>query len=137
MPLEIRRPEAIRPWQHVLEPLQGYLALAESLWQTPDLAGAYNFGPNTHEATTVRKVIERAQTVFGRGEVIFAEDIAGPHEAGWLALETAKARETLGIRSKWPLSETVDRTIAWYLAQLQGADARDLCEAEIDYYENH
>ncbi len=137
MPLEIRRPEAIRPWQHVLEPLQGYLTLAENLWLAPDLAGAYNFGPNTHEASTVRKVIERARITFGSGQVIYKEDLAGPHEAGWLALETAKTRETLGIRSKWPLSETVDRTIAWYVAQQQGANARDLCEAEIDYYEKY
>ncbi len=136
-PLEIRRPQAIRPWQHVLEPLHGYLTLAQKLWNAPKLAGSYNFGPQTHEAATVRKVIELARTAFGRGQVFFSEDIAGPHEAGWLALETAKAREMLGIRSKWQLSETVDRTIAWYLAQLEGADARALCEAEIDYYEKH
>jgi CDP-glucose 4,6-dehydratase len=133
-PLEIRRPQAIRPWQHVLEPVYGYLTLAEKLWQQPELAGAFNFGPHTHEAATVREVIEQARTAFGRGKTVFGEGNVGPHEAGWLALETAKARETLGISPQWPLVETVQRTMAWYRSQQHGADARSLCEAEIAAY---
>ena len=134
--LEIRRPEAIRPWQHVLEPLHGYLTLAEKLWQQPELAGAYNFGTHTHEVATVREVIEQARTAFGHGDVIYGNGNAGPHEAGWLALETAKVREILGISPKWSLAETVYRTMAWYQGQKQGADARTLCEAEIVAYES-
>ena len=137
IPLKIRSPQAIRPWQHVLEPLSGYLTLAQRLWQQPTLAGAYNFGPRTHEAATVREVIEQARTAFGRGEIIFCDGNAGPHEAGWLALESAKVRETLGISPQWPLAETIQRTMAWYRAQLQGADARSLCEAEITAYQAH
>ena len=133
--LEIRRPQAIRPWQHVLEPLHGYLMLAQKLWRQPELAGAYNFGPHTHETATVRTVIEQARTAFGRGEVVYSTYNTGPHEADWLALDTTKVRETLGISPKWCLAETVRRTMAWYLAQLQGADARSLCEAEIVAYE--
>jgi len=135
IPLEIRRPQSIRPWQHVLEPLNGYLTLAHKLWSRPELAGAYNFGPNTHEAATVRAVIERARTAFGQGDIIYGDGNTGPHEAGWLALETAKAREILGITPQWSLDEAVRRTIAWYRAQQQGADARCLCNAEIDAYE--
>jgi len=135
MPLEIRRPQAIRPWQHVLEPLAGYLTLAQKLWQHPELAGAFNFGPHTHEAATVREVIEQARTNYGRGEVIYSNSSTSPHEAGWLALETAKTRETLGIAPQWPLAETVKRTMGWYKAQNQGADARSLCEVEIAQYE--
>ena len=134
-PLEIRRPQAIRPWQHVLEPLHGYLILAQKLWYQPELAGAYNFGPHTHEAATVREVIEKARTAFGRGEVIYGDGKIGPHEAGWLALETSKVRETLGFSAKWGLVETVNRTMAWYLCQQQGADARSLCVTEIAAYE--
>ncbi len=133
-PLEIRRPQAIRPWQHVLEPLNGYLALAEKIWQRPDLAGAYNFGPHTHEAATVREVIEQARIAFGRGQTVFGDGNAGPHEAGWLALETAKTREILGASSQWNLAETVHRTMDWYRAQQEGHDARNLCEAEITAY---
>jgi len=134
-PLEIRRPEAIRPWQHVLEPLAAYLVLAEKLWQTPALAGAYNFGPATDEAATVRTVVQQAQTVFTAGEVIWGDGSQGPHEAGWLALEVAKARITLGVAPRWNLATSVQRTLAWYLQQAAGADARSLCLADIDAFE--
>lgn len=134
-PLEIRRPQAIRPWQHVLEPLAGYLLLAQKLWQQPEAAGAYNLGPQTHEAATVRQVVELARTAYGGGEVIYGDGTAGPHEAGWLALETAKARVELGFVPKWGLAETVQRTMVWYRAQHQGRAARDLCEAEMGAYE--
>lgn len=134
-PLEIRRPQAIRPWQHVLEPLAGYLTLAHKLWQQPELAGAYNFGPQTDKAATVRQVVELARTDYGNGEVVYGDGTEGVHEAGWLALEVAKARILLGIAPKWALAETVNRTMIWYRAQQAGADARNLCEAEIAAYE--
>ena len=133
--LAIRRPQSIRPWQHVLEPLAGYLTLARKLWDEPALAGAYNFGPQSGEAATVRDVVELARSAYGGGEVHFGDDSAGPHEAGWLALETAKARNALGLVPKWALAEAVNRTMAWYRAQQQGADVRRLCEAEIASYE--
>jgi CDP-glucose 4,6-dehydratase len=133
--LEIRRPQAVRPWQHVLEPLAGYLTLAQRLWEQPELAGAYNFGPRTHESVTVRRVVELARTAYGSGDAYYAEGIDGPHEAGLLSLETAKAREALGIVPQWTLAESVQRTMAWYRAQHAGADARDLCEMEIAAYE--
>ena len=133
--LEIRRPLAVRPWQHVLEPLAGYLGLAQTLWQKPELAGAYNFGPRTDEAATVRQVVELARATYGKGEVTYGKSVEGPHETGWLALEVAKARVTLGIKPKWALTESVNRTMTWYRAQHAGADARNLCVAEIAAYE--
>lgn len=133
--LDIRRPRAIRPWQHVLEPLAGYLTLAQKLWTQPELAGAFNFGPHTHEAATVREVVELARTAYGAGKVIYGDGNAGPHEAGWLALEIAKARISLGVSPKWTLAETVNRTMAWYRAQHAEENARSLCEAEIAAYE--
>jgi len=133
--LDIRRPDAVRPWQHVLEPLSAYLCLAERLVQNPALAGAYNFGPRTDEAATVREVVELARKVFGRGEATFAETPQGPHEAGLLALEIAKARETLGVAPRWNLVEGVTRTMNWYRGWLEGADVRGLCEADIAAFE--
>lgn len=132
--LDIRRPQAIRPWQHVLEPLHGYLTLAEKLWHHPELAGAYNFGPHTHEAATVKEVVELARQAYGKGDVRYGDGNSGPHEAGWLALETAKARVGLDVQPQWHLAETVTRTMAWYQAQHAGADARKLCLAEIEQY---
>lgn len=134
-PLQIRRPQAIRPWQHVLEPLSGYLQLAEQLWLKPELAGAYNFGPQTHEAATVGEVVQLAQTAYGKGDVIWGDGTEGPHEAGWLALEIAKARTALGIKPNWTLAETVQRTIDWYRQQQEGADALTMCEADLAAYE--
>lgn len=133
--LEIRRPGAIRPWQHVLEPLAGYLLLAEKIWDRPDLAGAFNFGPETGSATTVREVVEYARKSLGHGQVIWGDGSTGPHEAGWLALEIAKTTKTLGIVPKWSLPEAIGRTMNWYKQLAQGADARALCLAEIAEFE--
>lgn len=130
-PLTIRRPQATRPWQHVLEPLAAYLRLAQRLWHQPALAGAYNFGPHTHEAATVRQVIEIAQSVYSGGTVHWGDGTEGPHEAGWLALEIAKARVQLGVSPRWNLAQAVERTLGWYRRQAEGASTRDLCAADI------
>jgi CDP-glucose 4,6-dehydratase len=130
-PLEIRRPDSIRPWQHVLEPVNAYLVLAERLWADARLAGAYNIGPHTHEAATVRAVIERARAHFPKAEVIYGDGTSGPHEAGWLALETALARTELGLLPRWGIAESVSRTMAWYKAEAGGQTALALCEADI------
>lgn len=134
-PLIIRRPLSVRPWQHVLEPLEGYLTLAEKLWDRPSLAGAYNFGPETNEASTVREVVNLACRAFGQGEVVWEENNSGPLETEWLTLEIAKARMTLGVKPRWKLTESVSRTMNWYRRLLEGADARMLCENEISDYE--
>lgn len=134
-PLAVRNFQASRPWQHVLEPLSGYLTLAQKLWQQPELAGSYNFGPYTHEAATVETVINLACSAYGNSFVRHEDSSAKLHEAGWLALEIAKARVVLGVNPKWRLNESVQRTMSWYKAQRQGSDARSLCEAEIAAYE--
>lgn len=133
--LAIRRPRAIRPWQHVLEPLAGYLTLAQRLWTDPELAGAYNFGPDPQEAATVKAVVALARDAYGQGDVAYGDGSQGPHEAGWLALETAKAKRLLGVGPRWSLGEAVARTMAWYRAQEQGGQALALCEADIAAYE--
>ena len=133
-PLQLRQPEAVRPWQHVLEPLAGYLRLAECLWDRSELAGAYNFGPATDAAASVRHVVELAAKSYGTGEVHYQNSSKSLHEATWLALETAKARTDLGVQPHWRLPVAVDRTLAWYRAQQAGAQARALCLADIAAY---
>lgn len=133
--LTVRRPQAVRPWQHVLEPLYGYLQLAEQLWYHPELAGPYNFGPHTHEAASVRDVIEQARTCYGRGNVIWEDGTQGPHEAGWLALEIARSRRVLGVLPRWHLADSVARTMDWYRQWHAGDDARTLCAMDINRYE--
>ena len=134
--LEVRRHNAVRPWQHVVEPLGAYLRLAEHLWRDPAKAGAYNFGPRTGDAITVRELVQLARAAFGRGESAFAMNAAGPHEAGSLALEVAKARDVLGIRPHWSVAQAVQRSMAWYRSFSQGLPARDLCLADIATYES-
>jgi CDP-glucose 4,6-dehydratase len=129
--LDIRRPQAVRPWQHVLEPLFGYLTLARHLSQQRAPAGAYNFGPGSGEAASVREVVALARRAYGHGEVHYGDDGDGPHEAAWLALDAGKARAALGLAPRFTLPQAVERTMAWYRAHRDGVDARHLCEADI------
>ena len=133
--LEVRRPESVRPWQHVLEPLAGYLILAEKLWVSPELAGAYNFGPSKDEVVTVKDVIELARKVYSRGTVHYQKNMIGPHEAGLLVLETSKVRHMLGVEPSLILSQAIEITMEWYRSQTDGSDARKLCENDISFYE--
>ncbi|WP_373981767.1 CDP-glucose 4,6-dehydratase [Achromobacter sp. JD417] len=135
--LQVRRPQSVRPWQHVLEPLAGYLTLAESLWNAPDLADAYNFGPDAAEAASVRTVVDLAQAAYGKGRVVYAEQIEGPHEAGLLTLDTSRARAVLKVAPRWPLAQAVSRSMDWYRRFDAGEDALPLCHADIDQYEAH
>jgi CDP-glucose 4,6-dehydratase len=133
--LQIRRPQAVRPWQHVLEPLCAYLVLAESIWADPALAGAYNFGPLTHEAATVRKVIDTARQTYGGAASVHWEDgSGGPHESAWLSLEIARAQHVLSVAPRWGLNETIVRTVDWYRQLAKGSEARKLCEADLATY---
>ena len=136
VPLLVRRPQALRPWQHVLEPLAGYLRLAECLWQQPDLAGAYNFGPRSDDAASVGDVVVLARQAYGQGEWSCGDAADGPHEAGWLALDVARAEAQLGVEPRWRLDSAVKRTMQWYRSHADGADARALCAADIDEFES-
>ncbi len=132
--LDIRRPDAVRPWQHVLEPLCAYLVLAERLFAEPQLGAGYNFGPEKKDAVSVREVIQIAHSIFAKGTVKFAEEKQGPHEAGLLHLDISKAKTQLGIAPRWDLETSIQRTMNWYVEQSNGGDARALCERDIDAF---
>ena len=134
-PIKVRRPNAIRPWQHVLEPLAGYIILAEQLWTNTGLAGAYNFGPSTQEVAPVSDVIELAREAYGSGTVNYGDGTEGPHEAGLLALEITKARQTLGFKPRLALADAIKLTMDWYQSQHSGFDPRELCDNDIASYE--
>ena len=133
--LEVRRPEAVRPWQHVLEPLAGYLTLARRLWQEMPLAGAYNFGPPAGDAAPVREIVMLARSAYGSGDVDFATDAQGPHESAFLTLDATKAERALGVTPRLTLADAVGRTMAWYRAHRERGDALALCRADIAAYE--
>jgi len=134
-PIEIRQPNSTRPWQHVLEPLTGYLILVEELWKNASLEGAYNFGPFTQDAASVRDLIEMARKAHGNALVCYDEEHQGPHEAGLLALDISKAQQTLGFQPGLTLANSIQRTIGWYQSQFSGLDPRELCDNEIAVYE--
>lgn len=133
--LAVRNPAAVRPWQHVLEPLAGYLRLAEALATRaePTLDGAFNFGPEPHGNRSVRDLVETAIGVWP-GDWRDASDPDAPHEAGLLALAIEKARATLGWRPRWDFPETVARTVDWHRRVAAGTDPLHLCRADIGAY---
>jgi CDP-glucose 4,6-dehydratase len=132
--LQVRRPQAVRPWQHVIEPLCAYLVLAERAWNDQTLAKAWNFGPKTHEAATVREVVGMAQTAFGRGQVQWGDGKNGPHEAGLLMLDTSLAKSELAVQSVFPLSDAIGLTMRWYRDLQAGTSAADLCQRDIAHF---
>ncbi len=132
--LEVRNPEATRPWQHVLDPLCGYLCLAETIFQKPNAATDFNFGPGREDIATVRDVVEIAREAFGRGEVAWGVQRDSLHEAKTLALDNSKAKKALSVTPIWNLRTAVERTMRWYRRQLEGEDARALCEEDIDAF---
>ena len=134
--LRVRRPDAVRPWQHVLEPVSGYVVLAQRLWEQPSLAGAYNFGPELGEAVKVRDLVELACASYGSGAVDYGDGSEGPHESGWLVLDAGKTESVLSFSQRWTLIEGVKRTMAWYRARQAGADARALCLADMADFES-
>ncbi len=133
--LVIRSPEATRPWQHVLEPVSGYLRLAQRLCedgQTFD--GAWNFGPPLQDAKPVRWIVERlCKGVPGASWRVDAAP--QPHEAHMLSLDNAKARERLGWKPRWSIEEALARTLEWHLAWRKGADMQAHCLAQLRAYE--
>ena len=119
-PLVIRSPDAIRPWQHVLEPLSGYILLAEKLLEnTSDFAQAWNFGPNDEDAKPVNWMIRHLKTQCPDVQVLL-ESSSQPHEANFLKLDISKARQSMGWQPRWRLAEALERTVEWHKAWRQG-----------------
>jgi CDP-glucose 4,6-dehydratase len=133
--LHVRSPGAVRPWQHVLEPLAAYLRLAQACWERPPPATSYNFGPGSARAVTVRQVVEIAREKFGGGLIRFGEGVDGPIESDWLALQVSRAERDLGVHGRWSIEESVGRAIDWYRGCGNGVTARALCDADIDAFE--
>ena len=115
MPLQLRNPTATRPWQHDLEPLSGYLRLAQCLLQDPSLATAWNFGPSADATLTVAQLVSKMQAIWP-SVVVEREDKPQPHEAADLALDCTKALAVLGWAPAWDANTTVQRTLDWYQA---------------------
>lgn len=136
--VRIRNPRAIRPWQHVLEPLSGYLRLAEALYG-PDgetFADGWNFGPSADGERTVLDVVDRLWRGWPGARGWLLDQAPQQHEASFLKLDSSKARRLLDWQPRWTFEEAIDASIAWYRAEETGADMRGFTQAQIDTYFN-
>lgn len=133
----IRSPFAVRPWQHVLEPLTGYLTLVISLFsEDSDFSGSWNFGPTESDAKPVVWVTESICLMWGEGANYEIDSNLQPHEAKYLKLDCSKARTELGWNSRWDISQALQRIVDWNKAYLKGVDMRDYTERQIEDYLN-
>ncbi len=133
--LHLRYPRAVRPWQHVLEPLRGYLLLAERLWDAGDeYAEAWNFGPDENDIRSVQHVVESLAKRLP-GFHWTTDRQRQPHEAGLLRLDSSRARARLNWMPVWRLEEALDVTAEWYLAWKQGEALDKVTEMQLQRYE--
>jgi CDP-glucose 4,6-dehydratase len=132
--LRIRAPNAVRPWQHVLEPLSGYLMLAERLvTDDANFAEAWNFGPEESDAKPVSWIVDRLCQKVPHARWAL-EGTPQPHEAGLLKLDSAKAKTRLGWAPRWPLEIALDKTIEWHQAWKEAQSMADVTVKQIDAY---
>lgn len=133
-PVRVRNPLATRPWQHVLEPLSGYLILAEALWHRgAEVAEAWNFGPRDEDCKAVGWILEAFTKAWGEGVTWEYDTAQHPHEARFLKLDCSKAQNGLQWHPRWTVKETLSRIATWHKQQGR-SEARDLCLQEIKDY---
>ncbi|MGD9101193.1 MAG: CDP-glucose 4,6-dehydratase [Anaerolineae bacterium] len=134
-PVVIRYPDAIRPWQHVLEPLNGYLIVAKKLWEHgPEFAQAWNFGPDDASARPVSEVVERLTRLWGENARWELDSASHPYEAACQRLDCAKSRSLLGWSPKLDLLTTLEWIVEWYRGYQQKQDMRQLTQTQIARY---
>ena len=138
--IRIRSPLATRPWQHVLEPLSGYLLLAQRLYEKgPEFAEAWNFGPEDSDARTVEWIVRKICYQWADGASYEVDRGPHPHEAHFLKLDCSKAKARLNWVPRWNLEPAIDRVLEWLRVYRQGGDLREVCRRQIREYEggNH
>ena len=134
--VRIRNPESTRPWQHVLEPLGGYLRLAQALVaEGQAVAEGWNFGPREEDAWPVRRIVERLAGGSSHEHGWTMDEGPHPHEARYLKLDVSKARARLGWAPRWSLEDALDRILAWHRVWRDGGDPRAACLADIGAYQ--
>lgn len=134
LPIKLRSPKSVRPWQHVLEPLSGYLLLAMKLYEEPQKYNqAWNFGPETASVSTVWEIATGLVNSFGKGEIVDVSNINQPHEANLLMLDISKAKKILGWIPRLSLNESIELTSEWY-KRYQTENVYELCVEQIKRY---
>ncbi|NDH68622.1 MAG: CDP-glucose 4,6-dehydratase, partial [Gammaproteobacteria bacterium] len=135
--LTIRNPQAIRPWQHVLEPLRGYISLAEQLYEKgPDFAEAWNFGPTDTDTQTVQWIVERMVKMWHKPVSWNVDNSVQPHEAQILKLDVTKAAHRLNWNPTMDLDTALQYTVQWYEDWINGADMHAVTLGQIKSYQS-
>jgi CDP-glucose 4,6-dehydratase len=133
--IKIRSPHAIRPWQHVLEPLSGYLNLCEKLYSGgPSFAEPWNFGPDERDAENVEWIISKICSLWGSDAAYELEKYPQPHEASYLRLDCSKAKSLLGWNPKWNIETSLRLIVDWHKAYLSGASMIEVTKKQIEKY---
>ena len=133
--ISIRNPNAVRPWQHVIEPLFGYLELGKKLFENPKkFSKAYNFGPNISDTLSVANMVEKSIEYWGNGNFSIEQNISNPHEAGLLKLDISRSLSELKWKPVFNAEIAVERTIAWYKGYYEGISTQKLVENDIEFY---
>jgi len=136
-PVNIRNPHAIRPWQHVLEPLSGYLVLAQKLFEEgTSYAEGWNFGPNDEDAKPVEWIVDKLTRTWGEGASWVLDGGNHPHEAHYLKLDCSKAKTLLDWHPRWHLEDALGAIIEWQRAYRDGKDMHELTLRQINAYNN-
>jgi len=135
-PVLIRSPKAMRPWQHALDALHGYMMLAERMWSDMGFAEAWNFGPSDDDTKPVPWIVERMTELWGDGACWEYDSKPVPHEATLLKLDSSKARSRLGWTSKLNLLTALEWTVFWYKKYLNGDDMRAVTLKQIEQYKD-
>ena len=135
-PVGIRNPHSVRPWQHVLEPLSGYLLLAQRLHEDgPAFAEGWNFGPNDDDSKPVQWIVDGLTRAWGEGASWKLDGGDHPHEAHYLKLDCSKAKTRLPWQPRWSLATAIDQICVWHKAHIAAADMQAMCLHQIKQYE--
>jgi CDP-glucose 4,6-dehydratase len=133
--VHIRNPNSIRPWQHVLEPIYGYMTLAEKLIKDgKDYSQAWNFGPQEEDAKSVKWIVEKMTALWGYSENWVLDDGVHPNEANYLKLDCSKAHSRLSWWPKWDLEKSLQQVIEWHRAEQVTEDLQEKCLEQINEY---
>ncbi len=133
--VRVRNPNSIRPWQHVLNPLSGYLVLAQALWEEPEHACGWNFGPPEQDARPVGWIVERLSELWAQDLRWALDDGPHPHEARYLKLDSSRARARLGWRPLLGLDAALEATVEWYSQLHAGADMHAVTVGQIEAFQ--
>lgn len=132
--IQVRNPHSTRPYQHVLEPLSAYLLIAKEQYEHPELAGAYNVGPDDRDCITTGELADLFCGAWGDGAAWENLYAGGPHEANFLKLDCSRMKHTFGWKPRWQVRDAVEHSVEWYRGWLEGRDMIPVTDAQIEKY---